>query len=293
MKKNKEIMQMVFPSNQLFQYLRNGKFIALSADWKHAKMGLQFDYELIVVTEGVLYLRYMDEEFTVRSGEYLILPPSNSNREGFKRDYCAFYWIHFIVNTGAFPARINTSDIKSCQRANCFTMPQKAAVPQPAKLVVQMKQLQDLDRNKYPSISLNAAVTAILTELYGQLQAEKNESDPLGSKQIYSDIADYIRINISENLKTTDIADAFGYSPKYLSHLFSEVRGISLKQFIMSQKIDTACYYLTDSDKNITVIASELGFSDVHNFSRAFKKSTGLTPSAYRNTYAKRLLYHV
>ncbi|MBE5838588.1 AraC family transcriptional regulator, partial [Butyrivibrio sp.] len=34
-------------------------------------------------------------------------------------------------------------------------------------------------------------------------------------------------------------------------------------------------------------------FSDVHNFSRAFKKSTGLTPSAYRNTYAKRLLYHV
>ncbi|MBQ9303275.1 AraC family transcriptional regulator [Butyrivibrio sp.] len=285
---------MIFPKEQLFHYLRSGKFKALSNDWKHESMGLLFDYELIVVTEGTLFLRYMDEDFTVSTGEYLILPPSTSNRIGFKKAYCSFYWLHFTSDLGAFPSRLSPDSIGSIKRANCFIMPQNGHVPSLEKIIVHMKQLQDLERNNYPDITLNAVVTAILTELYGQLEVEKqNDNDPIGNNQIYSDIADYIRRNISENLKITDIANAFGYSPKYLSHLFSEVRGISLKQFIMSQKIDTACYYLTDSDKTVTQVASELGFSDMHNFSRAFKKSTGLTPSAYRNTYAKRLLYHV
>ena len=172
-------------------------------------------------------------------------------------------------------------------------MPQCAKVPRSEKMLVQMKQLQDLTRNNYPDITLNALATAIITELFGQLSAEQTpDADPIGKKQIYSDIADYVRRNISRNIKISEIADSFGYSPKYLSHLFTEIRGLSLKQFIMSQKIETACFLLTDSDRSISEIAAEVGFSDVHNFSRAFKNVTGLAPSAYRNTYAKRMLYH-
>ena len=96
-KKKTEKRMMVFPDNRLFNYLRSGKFEALSDDWKHAKLPLRFDYELIVMTEGTLYLKYMDEEFTVDKGEYLILPPSDSIREGFKKAYCSFYWIHFTA----------------------------------------------------------------------------------------------------------------------------------------------------------------------------------------------------
>lgn len=98
---------------------------------------------------------------------------------------------------------------------------------------------------------------------------------------------------ISTNLRISEIADVFGYNPKYLSHLFAEIRGIPLKQFILSQKIDAANFMLSDNDKPVTLIASELGFSDVHNFARTYKKQTGLTPSKYRNAFAKRLLFHV
>ena len=76
MKKRKtEKMLMVFPNDQLFHYLRSGKFKALSSDWKHEKIPLQIDYELIVVTEGTLYIKYMNEEFTVEKGEYLSFLP--------------------------------------------------------------------------------------------------------------------------------------------------------------------------------------------------------------------------
>ena len=295
MKKRKtEKKLIVFPDDQLFHYLRSGKFKALSSDWKHEKIPLQIDYEMIVVTEGTLYIKYMNEEFTVEKGEYLILPPSNSIREGFKKAYCSFYWLHFTVDLGAFPARIRIEDAPAYQRAGCFLMPQSALVPRSEKIAVQMKQLQDLTRNDYPDITLNALTTAIVTELFGQLSAEHTlEADPIGKNQIYSDIVDYVHRNISRNIKISEIADSFGYSAKYLSHLFTEIRGISLKQFIMAQKMETASFYLTDSDASISEIAEKLGFSDVHNFSRAFKGATGLSPSIYRNTYAKRLLYHV
>ncbi len=293
--KNKKVEKlMIFPTNQIFTYLRSGKFEALSDDWIHESMSLTFDYEFIVVTEGTLYLRYMDEDFIVEKGDYLFLPPSDSKRVGIKKAYCCFYWIHFTVNLDSFPARIFPGEINSFKRANCFLLPQSANVPRPERLIIHMKRLQDLDRDNYPEITLNASLTAIITELYGQINAEiPNENDSLNNKQIYSDIVDYVKRNISTNITINDIADYFGYSSKYLSRVFSEVRGLSLKQFIMSQKIETAAFYLTDSDRRITEIAREVGFTDVHNFSRTFKKIKGLSPSEYRNTYAKRILYHV
>ena len=290
--KNKSKL-LVFPDDQLFHYLRSGKFVALSDDWKHESLPLLFDYELIVVTEGKLFLRYLNEDFSVAAGEFLILPPSDSNRIGFKKAYCSFYWSHFTVDLKSFPVHISPEEASVYKRADCFLLPQTGHVPRFEKMIVQMKQLQDLERNNYPDITLNAAMTAIVTELFGQLTAEQSkDSDPLVNNQIYSDITDYIRRNVSENIKIRDIADAFGYSPKYLSHLFSVVYGSSLKQFIMAQKVQTASFLLTDTDKTISEVAAAVGFSDVHNFSRAFKHSTGLTPSGYRNTYSKRLLFH-
>ncbi len=292
--KKLENQLLVFPTDQIFNYLRSGKFEALSSEWRHESMPLTIDHELIVVTDGTLYIRYMDEEFTVKPGEYVILPPSDSKREGFKSSYCSFYWLHFTAKMGRFPYRIHTGEKESYERAACFMLPQSGQVPRSEKMIIQMKQLQDLTRSNYPAITLNALTTAILTELYGQLTAESfSNENSVSNKQIYSDIVDYIKRNIQKSLKVSEIADEFGYSPKYLSHLFTDIRGMSLKQFVLMHKMYTACFFLTDSDMNISEVAGKVGFSDVHNFSRTFKKTMGLSPSIYRDTYAKRMLYHV
>ena len=123
-------------------------------------------------------------------------------------------------------------------------------------------------------------------------QAQQGQ-DNLEKKQVYLDIVDYIQRNLHRNIKITEIAEEFGYNAKYLSHLFTEIRGIPLKQYILNQKIDAANFMLADNDKPVTDIAAELGFSDVHNFARTYKKLTGLTPSEYRNAFAKRMLFHV
>lgn len=277
------------PARQLFHYVLTGKFKAPNADWKHEHFYLG-EYELFVMTEGTLYLSYNGEDFTVKQGEYLLLPPCNAWRNGFKSAYSSFYWMHFST---AMDYPIERMADTAEETDKLLAIPQTGSIPKPEKVVVLMKQLQDQAKQKYPAIALDSMTTSVITELYGQLSA----ITPTGAKtpvqkQIHSDIIDYIQRNISTNLKISDIAAHFGYNEKYLSHLFAEITGIPLKQFILSRKMDAANFMLTDSNKPITEIARGLGFSDNHNFSRAYRNFTGLTPTEYRNAFAGRMLYH-
>ncbi len=275
-----------FPAQQTLHHVLTGKFKAPSPQWKHELFNLN-DYELFVVTEGTLYLRYNEEDFTVKAEEYLLLPPCGAWRQGFKEAYSSFYWLHFSVPSPNDDVTCHSKNIAE----NTFTIPQTQTIPKIEKMVVLMKQLQDSVKNNYPTITLDAMTTSIITELYGQLCLnEPMKTKSLSQKQIYSDIIDYIQLNISKNIKVLDIATHFAYNEKYLSHLFEKVSGITLKQHIIQRKMEAANFMLTDTNTSITDIAKSVGFADSHNFSRAYKRFSGLTPSEYRNTFAKRLL---
>ncbi len=279
------------PQNQIFKYVYTGKFKALSDKWKHERFPLN-EFELITLTEGELYITYQDQNFHIKKNEYLLLPPSSSFRLGYKEAYSEFYWLHFISPATDLPYTITKTMINTLDCDSTLVIPQTGIIPRPEKLIVLMKQLQDLVKNHYPQVSVNTMTTCIITELYGQLQTFSTNAVPINQKQIYNDMLDYIEKNLSRNIKVQDIADAFKYNPKYLSHLFYKLCGTPLKQFILKRKIETANFMLSDKDMPIKEIAFNLGFSDVHNFTRAYKKQTGISPSEYRNAFSKRLLFH-
>lgn len=171
-------------------------------------------------------------------------------------------------------------------------------LPNFARSVIFMKQLQDVVRNNYDTQILNYLTTIILYDIFYQLSpitpplirkpVKKNSR-----KQIYYDILDYVKTNIDKPMKVEDIAFHFGYNEKYISYLFKEHAGIALKQYILNTKIELANFYLSDTNKPIVTIAKELGFNNNHNFATVYKKIMGITPSQYRDAYAKRMLYHV
>lgn len=68
----------------------------------------------------------------------------------------------------------------------------------------------------------------------------------------------------------------------YISNLFSEIKGITIEQYIISQKIDRAKELLIHSDLSLTEISFRLHYSSVSHLSNQFKKVTGLTPSFFK-----------
>lgn len=272
----------------------SGKFEAPSDIWMHEDFDLT-DFELILMTDDVLYLEYNHIPFTVHPGEYLLLPPlaaPDNRRKGLKASNCSFYWIHF---SSCAPYTLLQPDAakETNSDSTSIRIPIQGITPNPAKLVALMKQLQSNVRDGHCHLALNYETTSLVCELYSQLTKEETDTNKLAQKQIYSDMLDYIKLNRANNLRVSDIALHFGYNEKYLSHLFRKLSGVPLKQFILKSKMDEASYLLTDTNLSIGEIAVKLGYTDAHNFARTYKKCTGLSPSAYRESYAKRLLYHV
>lgn len=68
-----------------------------------------------------------------------------------------------------------------------------------------------------------------------------------------------------------------------IAKLFSEVKGITLQQFIIIRKIEKIKEYLLYYDLPLAEIAYRLQYSSVPHLSNQFKKITGLSPSFFKS----------
>ncbi|MFT5953367.1 MAG: YesN/AraC family two-component response regulator [Cyclobacteriaceae bacterium] len=91
------------------------------------------------------------------------------------------------------------------------------------------------------------------------------------------------RVNYSDY-----ISEKLGYDYTYLANSFSEVKGITIQQFIIIHKIERVKELLIYDELNLTKIAQKLHYSSVGHLSNQFKKITGLTPSFYKQLKEKR-----
>jgi AraC-like DNA-binding protein len=78
------------------------------------------------------------------------------------------------------------------------------------------------------------------------------------------------------------ISEKLNLSYTYISNLFSEIKGITIEQYIIAHKIERAKELLIYSDLSLTDISYSLHYSSVAHLSSQFKKVTGLTPSFFK-----------
>jgi AraC-like DNA-binding protein len=74
----------------------------------------------------------------------------------------------------------------------------------------------------------------------------------------------------------------------YLSNIFSEVQGTTIEQFIIAHKIERIKELIIYDELNITEIAWKMNYSSVAHLSNQFKKSTGLSPSHFKQLKEKK-----
>jgi AraC-like DNA-binding protein len=84
------------------------------------------------------------------------------------------------------------------------------------------------------------------------------------------------------------IGEKLGYDYSYLANTFSEVKGITIQQFIIINKIERVKELLLYDELNLTEISYRLHYSSVAHLSNQFKKVTGLTPTFYKKLKKKR-----
>lgn len=97
----------------------------------------------------------------------------------------------------------------------------------------------------------------------------------------------YISDHISDDLSRQTIAEAIHVSESYLSHMFQKNLGISLVEYITSQRMELAKSMLSNTSMPIQLIAIKTGYNNVSYFIKTFKKAFDLTPAEYRKQLHK------
>lgn len=291
------------------RYFKSGQFQA-SDGWKHKRMCLDGDYEIILGLHGEVFLTVDGSPCVIRPGEIFVIPPYITY-EGYKAsdDHTRFYWLHFFPRLGVFrctdlqmtadysrePEKGKTKeDIRSA--VFYAYLPLHFSALHPEKLYILMNQILDVAHSSYSSsYCIDYLVTSLaleISEQYGQYHRIHNEQQSESNKR-FSQILEWIRINIYKEITVQDIADHFALNPDYLTRLFKKHLDMGTKKYVNIQKINAAKGLLASTDMSTKEIAYILNYKDEKYLMRLFKNIEGITIAQYRNAYTHTYLNNI
>lgn len=111
-----------------------------------------------------------------------------------------------------------------------------------------------------------------------------NRPDYLARKKAEQRIAricDYINDNYDGKLSLTEIAEAEGLTPTYLSHFFREHFGVSFQEYLNNVRFDNALRLIANKQLSMNEIAALCGFSEVKYMAKMFRHRFNCTPKEF------------
>lgn len=150
------------------------------------------------------------------------------------------------------------------------------------KLIKSMKK--DSIESKFEAIGNLGIFIAHLLKYFPPTQMDiKNTSREIKYEKLLKDIITYIEKNYYKKISLNDIAKLINYNPNYTSSFFKANVGINFYDYLSRVRLQRAITELIITDKTISNIAMDNGFSDVKIFNNCFKKNFNQSPNEYRN----------
>ncbi len=151
----------------------------------------------------------------------------------------------------------------------------------------ELKDLLNQFAENRKRIDSQDKLNQILKQVRPKTAPEEHASEQVSSEDRIAHVKRFIDEHLRDKLYVEDLARLVHVNDQYLMRLFKKETGMSLTQYINEQRILKASHLLKHSDYNINYVADLVGYENLSYFARSFKKSTGFTPSEYRNRFAE------
>ncbi|MCC7206857.1 MAG: helix-turn-helix domain-containing protein [Anaerolineae bacterium] len=104
-------------------------------------------------------------------------------------------------------------------------------------------------------------------------------------RQMIEDAVSWIHRNASESILIRDVASQFALSEAHFRVLFRRVTGTSPKQYLLALRLQASKCMLMHAEQSVADVATQAGFNSPQEFSKVFRRFTGVTPTAWRKAY--------
>ena len=142
---------------------------------------------------------------------------------------------------------------------------------------------QWLDYEKEWELKTLMVQILLVVNRLGKQQSHKVMIGQMEKTQHAENIATFIQQHFHEKLSIQKIAEVLNVSKFYVSHVFKEMTGYTVMEYVMAVRLQRVKYLLEmEIEKPIQQVADECGFESASHFSRFFKSAVGMTARHYR-----------
>ncbi len=136
---------------------------------------------------------------------------------------------------------------------------------------------------------------AILFSKYYEIEIDRNSQSPFIMFKGQSDHTDepvkkaqaFIETNVADKISVEDLASKFAIGRRNFERRFKKATNNTPVEYIQRVKVEAAKKSLETSQKNVSEVMYDVGYTDTKSFRTVFKRITGLSPVDYRNRYNK------
>jgi AraC family transcriptional regulator len=143
----------------------------------------------------------------------------------------------------------------------------------------------ELQRGTLTPLYVDALATVLATHLLRQYstvrQLALKPSEQLSNVQL-AHVVTYIDENLESELSLAELALVANMNLYRFARAFKQTIGLSPHQYVLKQRIERAKILLINTDLTLHAVGYQLGFSSQSHFTTAFRRSTGMTPKAFR-----------
>lgn len=98
-------------------------------------------------------------------------------------------------------------------------------------------------------------------------------------------VLDWLHAHYDQPLRLQPLCRIAHLTDSQLQRVFKRSTRMSISQYLTQLRIGRACQMLVQTDRPLSHIAAECGFSDAAHFSRQFRQARGMAPSAFRRHF--------
>ena len=235
---------------------------------KHLHKHLEFAY----VADGKMNVWVNQEMRTLTAGECVLIYPNQIHAYASTGEVELLLVIADMDYMDDFFDELNYQEMES----PFFS---KSQLSQYGKHTLDLLHTSAYEQH-IPATTQKGMLTILLSDIF--------DTQPLRHRVTHAElnltekILLYINENIRFPLSAKTLAKELGISTYYLSHLFARELKMSFPSYVTHQRLNLACDLLRDTNRSVTDIAYDVGFTSMRTFLRCFKTQYHCTPTEWR-----------
>lgn len=224
---------------------------------------------LFFVREGVLHVKYRGEEKRARAGDVVLLDCSEPHHY-YAEDGLEFLYLHFDgLNSHELSQHIVEEHGWLMHRENNMMI---------GKLIYDMIKFYEQNGVESP-FQRSMRIYKLFELLMTPTSYSRTKQSPIDTA------IQYIRSNVGKAISLEELACIANLSPYYFSHCFKRQTGFSPLDYVINTRIEKAKVMLLRTNRSISEIAYEVGYSSSGSLINMFVKRVGESPNQYRKNH--------